>query len=330
MTDYTAFPPLPSAGACALPHLGVIRAVGPDAASFLHNQLTQDFLLIQPGQARLAAFCNAKGRMQASMVGFKTGQEEVLLVMRQDLLPQTLKRLSMFVLRAKVKLSDASADWPVWGVLQADGGAPWSCQPWHPAAANTEASSAWQLSLYPAVGVFRSLVVGPMSADLPLLNLADWQLGEVLSGIADVQAATFEAFVPQMLNYESVDGVNFKKGCYPGQEVVARSQFRGTLKRRTYLVSSDKALLVGQEVFTGSVAAGSDQSQTSAEPVGIVAHTASHPAHGDWALVCLQNSALEAAFATPTGSTSGAVTLRTSTGASLTLHPLPYELRDDI
>ena len=105
-SDHTALPSFAAMGASPLPHLGVIRATGPDAASFLHNQLTQDFLLLDAHHARLAAFCNAKGRMQASMVGFKTGPEEVLLVMRQDLLAQTLKRLSMFVLRAKVKLSD--------------------------------------------------------------------------------------------------------------------------------------------------------------------------------------------------------------------------------
>ena len=317
MTDHTALPPLPSTGACALPHLGVIRATGPDAASFLHNQLTQDFLLIQPHQARLAAFCNAKGRMQASMVGFKTGPEEVLLVMRQDLLAQTLKRLSMFVLRAKVKMSDASAEWGVWGVLAASGDAAWTCKPVHDASAPDGVPASLAVSLYPAVGVSRRLLVGPVASALPALALEDWLLGEVLSGIADVQAATFEAFVPQMLNYESVDGVNFKKGCYPGQEVVARSQFRGTLKRRTYLVSSDSALEAGQEVFKQSSAEVADTSQ---EPVGLVAQAASHATHGHWALVCLQNSALEE---------DGAV-LRTVQGAHLTLHPLPYALRDDI
>ena len=77
----------------------------------------------------------------------------------------------------------------------------------------------------------------------------DWQLAEVLSGISMVQAATSEAFVPQMLNYESVEGVSFKKGCYPGQEVVARSQFRGTLKRRAFIVSGPSPMQAGQEVF---------------------------------------------------------------------------------
>jgi folate-binding Fe-S cluster repair protein YgfZ len=93
-----------------------MRAVGPDAANFLHNQLTNDVLLMKPTQARLAAFCNAKGRMQASFVYYKRDEEEVLLVCRRDLMAQTLKRLSMFVLRAKVKLSDATEDFHLMGL----------------------------------------------------------------------------------------------------------------------------------------------------------------------------------------------------------------------
>ena len=103
-------------GRCALPHLGVIRAHGEEAARFLHNQLTQDFALLPPGQARLAAFCNAKGRMLASFVGVPAGPDQILLVTARDLLAPTLKRLSMFVLRARVKLADASGDLAVYGL----------------------------------------------------------------------------------------------------------------------------------------------------------------------------------------------------------------------
>ena len=327
MNQTLALPPLPKTGACALPHLGVIRASGPDAASFLHNQLTSDFLLLPDGQARLAAFCNAKGRMQASMVGFKTGPEEVLLVMRQDLLAQTLKRLSMFVLRSKVKLSDASADLGAWGAFENATGLPWTCWAMDVsgamgAAANNSAApaQAWSVSLYPAAGMSRSLQLWPVGTapGLPALALDDWLLGEVLSGIADVQAASFEAFVPQMLNYESVDGVNFKKGCYPGQEVVARSQFRGTLKRRAYLAHASAPLQAGQEVFSAA---------DSAQPAGVVAQAVQHSRHGHWALVCLQTSAADAA---QQADAEGVLSVGTDGCAVLALHPLPYALRDDI
>ena len=120
----------------------------------------------------------------------------------------------------------------------------WRCIAW-------ESAQAHVMTLYPAMDQPRALLLAPSSVvpDLsayPSLDTAQWQLGEVLSGIAWVEQATFEAFVPQMLNYESVDGVNFKKGCYPGQEVVARSQFRGTLKRRAYVVQSAGAIKIGR------------------------------------------------------------------------------------
>jgi folate-binding protein YgfZ len=263
-------------------------------------------VLLDMQHARLAAFCNAKGRMQASMTGFKTSVEEVLLVMRTDLLPQTLKRLNMFVMRSKVKLSDASAEWTVFGrfAKKVEMPSPWKL---------SHDDTGWSVSLYPACGVARFLCLTP--AESPLadsgLDLSDWLLSDTLSGVGDVQAATFEAFVPQMLNYESVDGVNFKKGCYPGQEVVARSQFRGILKRRTYLAGSTLPLQAAQEIF---------HSSDASQPAGQVVHAVSHTQHGHWALVCLQTSSVE----------EGELHPAETTGSVLTLHPLPYALRDDI
>jgi len=299
-------PRLQQHGSCVLPHLGVIAARGPEAAHFLHNQLTHDFLLLDQQHARLAAFCNAKGRMQASMLGWKISDEEVLLVLHLDLLPQTLKRLSMFVLRAKVKMSDATAEWTVQGRLAPDTetSLPWQLN---------HDNAVWSVQLYPTAGTSRRLILTPANTQTQEagLSLDDWLLSEVLSGVGDVQAATFEAFVPQMLNYESVDGVNFKKGCYPGQEVVARSQFRGTLKRRTYVANSSQPLQAGQEIFN---------SNDTSQPAGQVVQAVAHPQHGNWALVCLQTAATEAGDLHP-ADTSGSV---------LTLHPLPYALREDI
>ena len=117
---------LPS-GVATLPHLAVIQAQGEDAANFLHNQLTNDVLLLPVGQSRLAAFCSAKGRIQASFVVIKTAPDTVLLVMNLDLLAQTLKRLSMFVLRAKVKLSDATSQWQMLGRRRASATCPVAC-----------------------------------------------------------------------------------------------------------------------------------------------------------------------------------------------------------
>jgi tRNA-modifying protein YgfZ len=302
-------------GVSLLPHLGIIRVAGADAASFLHNQLTNDVLLMKDGQCRLAAFCNAKGRMQASFVLYKRSAEEVLLVCRKDLIAQTVKRLSMFVLRAKAKLSDASDEFQLLGLV---GDAVKHAL----SAATSSVVEPWQrhavdmadvLTLYPALGQSRALWIAPQDVatpDGPALSADLWQVGEVMSGIAWVELATFEAFVPQMLNYESVDGVNFKKGCYPGQEVVARSQFRGTLKRRAFIVQSPVPMAAGDEVFS---------SLDAIQPCGLVAHAASDGA-AYVALVELQLTATE----------NSSLHLSSAEGPVLTLLPLPYALRDDI
>lgn len=246
----------PLNGMTTLTHLGVIQAQGEDAASFLHNQLSNDVLLLPVGQSRLAAFCSAKGRMQASFILVKNAPDSVLLILSQDLLAQTLKRLSMFVLRAKVKLTDATGQWQLHGMLGDTAKALLGdAAPWKTVAM----TGAHGVALYPCLlgetPVHRALWISETGQALPSgpkVALETWQWAEVMSGVSLVSQAVFEAFVPQMLNYESIGGVNFKKGCYPGQEVVARSQFRGTLKRRTALVHSPVALAAGQEVFTPS------------------------------------------------------------------------------
>ena len=308
-------------GVAALPHLGVIQAQGEDAANFLHNQLSNDVLLLPVGQSRLAAFCSAKGRMQASFVVIKTAPDTVLLVMSLDLLAQTLKRLSMFVLRAKVKMTDATGQWQLRGLLGDSARTVLAeASPWQ----TTSADGSHAVALYPAVlgdtQVPRALWLGAPSQALPAgadVSTEVWSWSEVMSGVTLVTQPLFEAFVPQMLNYESVGGVNFKKGCYPGQEVVARSQFRGTLKRRAYLVQASAALAAGDEVFHGS-----DLTQ----PCGTVAAAAQRPDGSGWdALVSMQVSAAEdpSAGLQANGSKGEAV-------ATLSLLPLPYPLLDDI
>jgi folate-binding protein YgfZ len=302
----------PLSGVTVLSHLGVIRVEGEDAASFLQGQLTNDFVLLSPHEARLAAYCTPKGRMQASFIGFKPSANDIVLVMSRDILAPTLKRLSMFVMRAKAKLRDASDEFALYGIA---GGsvaavAPALQGPWSRAVLG-EASA---IGLYPADGQPRALWVAPAGADAPkgaALDHATWLWGEVRSGIATVTAPLVEALVPQMLNYESIGGVNFKKGCYPGQEVVARSQFRGTLKRRAYLASSSGELQAGQEVFHESDAG---------QPCGIVAQAAARPGGGWDAIVSMQIAAAQ----------QGALTAGKAGGPALRIEPPPYALLADV
>ena len=299
-------------GIAPLPHLGIIRVEGEDAAKFLHGQLTQDFSLLGLSEARLAAFCSAKGRMQASFIGFKRSHGEILLVCSRDILAPTLKRLSMFVMRAKAKLTDATDQFSLLGLagdtINSIAGHA------YPTWVKADFGAANVVFLYPADGVPRALWVAPVGEPLPAgpaLSTEVWQWGEVRSGIATITAPIVEAFVPQMLNYESVGGVNFKKGCYPGQEVVARSQFRGTLKRRAFLVHSESAMQAGQEVF-----AEGDDSQ----PAATVAQAAAAPAGGFDAIISGQVAAIE----------SSPLRLGSATGPLLTLDTLPYALLADI
>ncbi|MDP4075299.1 folate-binding protein YgfZ [Acidovorax sp. A1169] len=302
---------LPLNGIAPLSHLGVIRVEGDDAAKFLHGQLTQDYALLGLGEARLSAFLSAKGRMQASMVGLKRSTTEVLLVISQDLLATTLKRLSMFVMRAKAKLTDASADFALYGLVGDTVAAVAGSTA--PAWTKADVGSASVIYLYPAAGQPRALWIAPSSEPAPTGPALDpglWQWSEVQSGVPTLTQPLFEAFVPQMLNYESVGGVNFKKGCYPGQEVVARSQFRGTLKRRAYIAHADNAVTVGAEVF-----AVGDLEQ----PCGTVVQVATAPGGGFDLILSMQISAAE-----------GSLQVGAPEGVALTLQPLPYALLDDI
>ncbi|MDD2713558.1 MAG: folate-binding protein [Simplicispira sp.] len=299
-------------GITPLTHLGVIRAEGDDAAKFLHGQLTQDFALLGLNEARLAAFLSAKGRMQASFIGFKRSPTEILLVCSRDLLAPTLKRLSMFVMRAKAKLSDASEEFALYGLA---GNALLSiADSAKPAWAKADFGSATLVHLHPVGGQPRGLWVAPATDAAPAgsaLDPALWAWSEVHSGVATLTAPLVDALVPQMLNYESVGGVSFKKGCYPGQEVVARSQFRGAIKRRTYLAHAPAAVAVGAEVF-----AQDDLEQ----PCGTVVQAAPHPEGGWDALVVLQITAAQ----------DGALQVGAPEGVALTLGTLPYALLEDL
>jgi folate-binding protein YgfZ len=289
---------VPLNGAVRLTDLGVIRATGADAAAFLHGQLTQDVLGMQPGQSRLAAWCNPKGRMLASGWVQRRAGDELLLVLSQDLLAATLKRLSMFVLRAKAKLTDVSAEWAIHGLLGDAVRMPL-----------TEAARV-VIPLLPADGAPRALLLAPPDAPAPTapaLPLDIWHWAAVRSGVATITAPVAQAFVPQMLNYESVDGVNFKKGCYPGQEVVARSQFRGAIKRRAWVTRVDTDARIAQAGQAGQAGQAIFHDSDSTQPAGLIAQAAPepHPANaassGTALIVCLPIAAVQALLEQGTG-----------------------------
>ncbi len=309
-------------GALLLSDLGVIEAQGADAATFLHGQLSQDVTGQSAQQARLAAYCSVKGRMMASATVLRPEPEHFWLITDSSVLPGWLKRLSMFVMRAKAKLSDASGAVQVLGLLgdsvhalMPDTAAP---QATDPGTANTVKSHQGGLlvRLSDVQGVARALWVGPsdnaqtLLSTLPQAEASQWAWLDVLSGVPRVQAATIDQFVPQMVNFELVGGVNFKKGCYPGQEVVARSQYRGTLKRRAFVAHAQGPIAGGAEVFSAD---------DPGQPAGMVINAAAMPGDSGWsALIELKLAARESAL-----------TVGSPDGLALTLAEVPYPLLTD-
>ena len=323
-----------SLGVVGVESLGVIRVTGDDALSFLHNQLTQDFLNLAENEARFCSFCNAKGRIQASLIGIKSAPSEVLLICSKDLISQTVKRLSMFVLRAKVKITDSSPDFQLTGVIGKDAaiscGLPNSMlhtKPWSHLSESLNGETAHWISLYPALGEPRYLLISPplahpLSSTSNKIEESEWGFSQVMSGVCMIGLPTFESFIPQMINYESIGGVHFQKGCYPGQEVVARSQFRGTIKRRGFVIRSTSAIKDGDELFITS---------DTQQPCGQIVCAALHQGQY-FGFASLLISAAEEIIK---GSSAGASpthihTLSNLADSSIYILPLPYPLRDDI
>lgn len=242
-----------------LSDFGVLSVSGEQASAFLHAQLTNDVEHLMPGTARWAGYCTAKGRLLSTFRCWRDASS-ILLTVSRPLAQPLARRLSMFVLRAKVTAADASDSLAVFGVCgpaaaetaaQAFGLAVPSAD----GAASVEGAHLVGLPPLPPAGGAperaRWLLVVPegrarqawqaLCASAAPVSGACWRRTEVLAGIPRIVPGTSEHFVPQMLNFESVDGVNFRKGCYPGQEIVARSQYLGKLKRRMFAGHGDGA-----------------------------------------------------------------------------------------
>ncbi len=258
---------------------GLIRASGEDAAPFLHNLLTNDITHLPADGARHAALCTAKGRMIASFLIWREGPD-YLLLLSADILPAILKKLSMYVLRSKVKLTDISSERSLFGAIGAN---------IDPAEPMTTAAFAGGTAIrLDASRCVLALPAGAVPQGIPPgARLEDWHLAEIRAGMPRIVAATQEAFTPQMVNYElaAVGGVSFQKGCYPGQEIVARTQYLGKVKRRMYRVKLDGAFPPGTDVFTP---------EAGDQHCGAVVLCAPSPEGGHEALLVVQSSGMEA------------------------------------
>jgi folate-binding protein YgfZ len=283
-----------------LTEFGLIEVTGKDAAEFLQNQLTNDVQQLPADGSRLAAWLNPKGRI---LVTFRVLPREgggFLLLLPRERMAPVLKRLQMFVLRSDVTLTDRSDD----QVLIATAGA----------GASQRVAGLFGSAPADEHGLTRGgpgLVIrlpGPGERFLALVTAAEapaawkalaegatagsaaaWRLTEVRAGIPTITDATAEAFVPQMVNYHAISGVSFRKGCYPGQEVVARMQYLGKLKRRMYRARTEggAAPAAASEVHTP------DREQA----VGRVVQAAPLPDGGSELLAVLEIAVVDEALA---------------------------------
>jgi len=238
-----------SAFFCTLSHEGVLAVRGVDASKFLQGQLTCNLNYLSDDRASLGARCTQKGRMQSSFRILLEG-DGVLMAMATELLEPQLADLKKYAVFSKSRLTDESASWVRFGLGNADtalAGLGLQLPTDVDSVARHESLIAVRVSpgrveLWAPAAQADALKTH-LRAAVKELDLNPWLLGQIRAGIGQVMPATRELFIPQMLNLQAVGGVSFKKGCYTGQEIVARMQYLGKLKRRLYRLQLDASEL---------------------------------------------------------------------------------------
>lgn len=302
-----------SAFFCTLSHEGILAVRGPDASKFLQGQLTCNLNYLNDSTATLGARCTQKGRMQSSFRILLQG-DGCLLAMASELIEPQLADLKKYAVFSKSKLTDESARWVRFGLNDGDS-ALTALGLELPAASDAMVQTNDLIAIRVSPARAELWVAADQAADtqarlaahLAEGSLNDWLLGQIRAGIGQVTANTRETFIPQMLNLQAVGGVSFKKGCYTGQEIVARMQYLGKLKRRLYrlTLAGDELPEPGAELF----------SPVHGSSVGEVV-LAARAAEGVELLAVLQADAVE----------DGRIHLGSPEGTTLQLTHLPYTL----
>jgi hypothetical protein len=223
-----------------LPDLGVLRVAGPDARSFLQGQLSNDVQRLDPETVLYAGLHNAQGRVIAFLQLAAVSETELLVILPAELLEKVARHLQRYVLRAKLQLRDVGHELAVCATLQLETAAlrP-PLGPYRLPAPETRAYGLWPLE---------------SAATLPAASAAAsdaWHAQNIAAGLPRVTASTSEQFVAQMLNLDCIGAISFDKGCYTGQEIIARAHYRGHVKRRMQGFSTESAatLEAGQQVL---------------------------------------------------------------------------------
>jgi folate-binding protein YgfZ len=302
-----------------LSHHSVIRFSGEDAKTFLQSQLSCDIQEINPNQAQYGSYCTPKGRILTTFLLWQQ-QDDLLMQLPAGLSAAIQKRLTMYVLRAKVRLTDASNDLIRIGVAGPDAAmlvkdvTGLTCHCDHPLQV-TQDGALSALCLAPQ----RIELITPVENAPELWQRLDqqakpvgadcWNWLDIESGIPVILPETQEMFLPQMVNLDAIGGVSFKKGCYPGQEIVARTQYLGKLKRRMFLahIGSTQTIQAGDALYSSDM---EDQSS------GNIVNAIPSPQGGFDVLAVIQQSSVD----------TGEIHWQSLQGPTLEIKPLPYSL----
>ena len=301
---------------CTLSHEGILAVRGPDASKFLQGQITCNLNYLSDSQCSLGARCTPKGRMQSSF-RILSVNDGYLLAMASELLAAQLSDLQKYAVFSKSKLTDESAEWLRLGLSGGDEalrGLGLELPESADSVVRHNELLALRLTdgraeLWIPAGQAEAVSI-QLATLMPEAPLNDWLLAQVRAGIGQVMGSTRELFIPQMINLQALGGVSFKKGCYTGQEIVARMQYLGKLKRRLYRLTTPDAPLPepGTALF----------SPTHSSSVGEVV-LAAHSATGIELLAVLQADA----------ALDGRVHFGSADGNTLSLLDLPYTLDSD-
>jgi hypothetical protein len=231
---------MPDLAITPLDDLTALAVRGPDAAAFLQGQLSQDMDLLAERGALFAGLHNAQGRCLALLRLFHLGSDQILLLLPAELSDGVRALLSRFVLRSRVKIEDARGSWRIYGISGPD----------------AEAAAETRVHLPLDAAGLRQLIVAPPGEPLPqghMASRAAWRVEDIEAGLPEVLQATAGEFVAQMLNLDAIGAIAFDKGCYTGQEIIARAHYRGQVKRRMQLFHTDSTTMLapGQRVSLG-------------------------------------------------------------------------------
>jgi folate-binding protein YgfZ len=304
----------------ALTHLGVIEVKGEDAVNFLQSQLTNNVALLGPNDSQLGAYCTPKGRILANFRLFRCS-ESLCLRLPVDVLAATLERLKKFVLLSKVTLEDVSQQKAIIGCNGPDIEALMQavCGPLPRSIDQAVHTGSFSIMRVPGTQP-RFEICGDLPQIQALWSSLDdtlvrtgpdaWTLLDIQAGLPNIHQQTMEAFLPQMVNLDLLGGVSFTKGCYPGQEIVARTRYLGTLKRRMHSVriNAGNAPVPGTPLYSGS--------GDSGQAAGTIVESMRTPAGDIAALAVLQTALLDTTLS-----------LRDADGPQLELVELPYSLQ---